>query len=109
VEDQHFAYVMPQENGNKTDVRWIRIMDKAETGLKITGKPIVEVNVQNYTQQSLNNSKTLHSLIRGDQTYVHVDLKQMGLGGDDSWTPRVHEEYQLNEKNYHFGFSLKAY
>jgi beta-galactosidase len=109
VEDQHFAYVMPQENGNKTDVRWIRIMDKAETGLKITGKPFLEVNVQNYSQQSLNNSKTLHSLIRGDQTYVHVDLKQMGLGGDDSWSPRVHEEYQLNEKNYHFGFSLNAY
>jgi beta-galactosidase len=109
VEDQHFGYVMPQENGNKTDVRWIRIMDKAETGLKITGKPLVEVNVQNYSQQALNNSKTLHSLIRGDQTYVHVDLKQMGLGGDDSWSPRVHQEYQLTDRNYHFGFSLNAY
>lgn len=109
VEDQHFEYVMPQENGNKTDVRWIRILDKAETGLKITGEQLMEVNVQDYSQQALNNSKTSHSLIRGDQIYVHIDLKQMGLGGDDSWSPRVHEEYQLKDKNYHFGFNLKPF
>ena len=109
VADQHFEYVMPQENGNKTDVRWIRIMDKAETGLKITGKKLMEVNVQDYSQQELNNSKTSHSLIRGDKIYVHIDLKQMGLGGDDSWSPRVHEEYQLNDKNYHFGYQLKPF
>ena len=109
VADQYFEYIMPQENGNKTDVRWIRVMDKAETGLKVTGEPLLEVNVQNYSQQALNNSKTLHSLVRGEQTYVHVDFKQMGLGGDDSWSPRVHEEYQLNDKHYHFGFSLKLF
>jgi beta-galactosidase len=109
VADQYFEYVMPQENGNKTDVRWIRVMDKAETGLKVTGEPLLEVNVQDYSQEALNNSKTSHSLVRGEQTYVHVDFKQMGLGGDDSWSPRVHEEYQLNEKHYHFGFSLKPF
>jgi beta-galactosidase len=109
VADQYFEYVMPQENGNKTDVRWIRVMDKAGTGLKVTGEPLLEVNVQDYSQEALHNSKTSHSLVRGEQTYVHVDFKQMGLGGDDSWSPRVHEEYQLNEKHYHFGFSLKPF
>ena len=109
VTDQHFAYVMPQENGNKTDVRWIRILDNAETGLKITGKQLMEVNIQDYSQHALNNSKTSHSLIRSDQIYVNIDLKQMGLGGDDSWTPRVHEEYQLKDKHYHFGYRLDPF
>ncbi|MDQ1297015.1 MAG: beta-galactosidase, partial [Bacteroidota bacterium] len=106
VADQHFAYVMPQENGNKTDVRWMRIMDKAETGLKITGEPLMEVNVQDYSLQALNNSKTSHFLTRGDNIYVHIDLKQMGVGGDDSWSPRVHDEHQLKDKHYQFRFSL---
>ena len=97
---------MPQENGNKTDVRWMRIMDKAETGLKIAGDQLMEVNIQDYSQQALNDSKTSHTLIRGDKIYVHIDLKQMGVGGDDSWTPRVHEEYQLKDKHYQFRFSL---
>lgn len=109
VADQHFAYVMPQENGNKTDVRWIRIMDNATTGLKITGDQPMEVNIQDYSQNALNKSKTSHSLIRGDQVYVHVDLKQMGLGGDDSWSPRVHEEYQLKDRHYHFGYQLNPF
>jgi len=109
VEDQHFEYVMPQENGNKSDMRWIRILDDAETGIAIYAKPLMEVNVQDYSQQSLNAAKTLHSLFRGDQTYVNVDLKQMGLGGDDSWSPRVHEEYQLRDMNFRFAFTLKAF
>lgn len=37
---------------------------------------------------------------------VNIDLRQMGLGGDDSWSPWVHEEYQLNEKSYRFGFVI---
>ncbi len=106
VYDQHFPYVMPQENGNKTDVRWLSITDDAQTGLKITGTPLMEVNVQDYSQEALNISKTGHSLYRGNKTYVHIDLRQMGLGGDDSWSPRVHEEYLLKEKNYKFGFVI---
>jgi beta-galactosidase len=109
VADQYFEFVMPQENGNKTDVRWIKVMDKAETGLKVSGEHVLEVNVQDYSQRALNNAKTSHSLSRGEKTYIHVDLKQMGLGGDDSWSPRVHEEYQLKDKNYRLRFSLKAF
>ena len=106
VADQYFPYVMHQENGNKTDVRWIKITDEASTGLKITGSPLMEVNVQNYSQDALNLAKPSKRLSRGDKTYVNIDLKQMGLGGDDSWSPRVHEEYLLMEKSYRFGFVI---
>lgn len=106
VADQYFPYVMHQENGNKTDVRWIKITDAAATGLKITGTPLMEVNVQNYSQQALNLAKPSKQLFRGDKTYINLDLRQMGLGGDDSWSPRVHEEYQLREKSYRFGFVI---
>lgn len=106
VADQYFPYVMHQENGNKTDVRWVKITDDAATGLKITGTPLMEVNVQNYSQEALNLAKPSKKLFRGDKTYVHIDLRQMGLGGDDSWSPRVHEEYQLREKSYKFGFVI---
>jgi beta-galactosidase len=109
VADQHFPHVMPQENGNKTDVRWVSLTDDAETGLKITAEKLMEVNVQDYSQDALNTSKIYHSLYRGDKTYIHIDLKQMGLGGDDSWSPRVHEEYQLKEKAYTFGFRIDPF
>ncbi|MEO6521968.1 MAG: glycoside hydrolase family 2 TIM barrel-domain containing protein [Mucilaginibacter sp.] len=107
VADQHFAYVMPQETGNKTDVRWAMLSNDNGSGLLATGEPLMNINVQDYSQQALNESKLSHYLKRGDKTYLHIDYKQMGLGGDDSWSPRVHPEYLLNTSKYQFTFRLK--
>lgn len=107
VEQMHFPYVMPQENGQRTDVRWIRITSNDGKGLQITGEPLVYVNVQNYSPEALNRSKTSHQLERGENTWLSIDFKQMGVGGDDSWSPRVHPEYQLRANEYKYSFSLK--
>jgi beta-galactosidase len=98
---------MPQETGNKTDVRWMKLSSDQGDGWMITADSLLNMNVQDYSQAALNASKTSHKLRRGEATYVHVDWQQMGLGGDDSWTPRVHPEYLLNQKKYTFSFILK--
>ncbi len=107
VKEQHFPYVMPQETGNKTDVRWMKLSADQGDGWMITADSLLNMNVQDYSQAALNTSKTSHKLQRGEATYVHVDWQQMGLGGDDSWSPRVHPEYLLNQKKYTFSFILK--
>jgi beta-galactosidase len=38
---------------------------------------------------------------------LSVDLAQMGLGGDDSWNPRVHPEFQLTKPAYRFEFRIE--
>ena len=105
VEDQHFDYVMPQENGNKTDVRWIKVLSR-DHSVCFTGAPTLHFNIQNYSNQALLESKTSHILQRGKKTYIHIDYHQMGLGGDDSWSPRVHPEYLLNDPEYFFSFRM---
>lgn len=107
VKDQHFEHVMPQENGNKSDVRWLKISNENECSLFISMYSVFNFNIQNYSDQALNTSKTSHILHRGDKTYLHIDYKQMGLGGDDSWSPRVHDEFLLNNKTYHYCISLR--
>ncbi|MCF6359053.1 MAG: beta-galactosidase small subunit, partial [Draconibacterium sp.] len=44
VADQYWAYLRPQENGNKTDVRWMTITDNSGNGLLFTGMPLLEVS-----------------------------------------------------------------
>ena len=34
-----------------------------------------------------------------DLTSVNIDYKQMGVGGDDSWGARTHDQYRLTDKN----------
>ena len=106
VNDQHFPYVMPQENGNKTDTRWLKVKSNTGNTLFVTGNPTFNFNIQNYSDNSLNESKTTHTLKRGEKTYLHIDLNQMGLGGDDSWSPRVHKEFLLNNRVYQYSFDL---
>lgn len=107
VEDQHFPYIMPQENGNKSDVKWLELKSPARTFLvKAQDRDVINFNVQNYSDEALMDSKTTHELDRGSNTWLHIDYRQMGLGGDDSWTPRVHREYLLENKVYRYRYGL---
>ena len=107
VSEQFFSHIMPQENGNKTDNRWLEIYDDSGNGIRITGKPLFNFNIQNYSDKDLNRSKKEHTLIRGEKNWLHIDYKQMGLGGDDSWSPRVHKEFLLKNKVYRYTYALK--
>lgn len=109
VADQHFDYVMPQENGNKTDVRWLKLRSPRGGMLTVVGAGnLLNFNVQDYDDRALFESRTEHVLKRGDKTCLHLDLAQMGLGGDDSWSPRVHKEYVLANRVYKYGFTLQG-
>ena len=43
VEDLYFPYVRPQENGHRTDVRWLSL-SSPKNGLRITGHTSIEFN-----------------------------------------------------------------
>ena len=43
-----------------------------------------------------------------DLTSVNIDYKQMGVGGDNSWGARTHDEYRLTDKEYSYSFRMKA-
>ena len=83
------------------------LSSKDGVGLLVAGEPLLNVNVQDYSIQSLNESKLSHQLKRGDNIYLDIDFKQMGVGGDDSWSPRVHPEYLLNAMKYEYSFRIK--
>ena len=105
IEKQYFPHVMPQENGNKTDVRWLKVISDNNT-VRFSGIPNFNINIQDYSDEALNDTKTTHELQRGDQVWFHIDFKQMGLGGDDSWSQRVHREYMLDKPYYYYSFGI---
>ncbi|WP_439557943.1 glycoside hydrolase family 2 TIM barrel-domain containing protein [Dyadobacter sp.] len=109
VADQHFSYITPQENGNKTNVRWATVVNAEGTGLLAASDSAFNFNVHDYTDKDLLAAKKRAAVLaRGNSTTVNIDLAQMGLGGDDSWSPRVHEAYLLPAKSYSYKFRLKA-
>lgn len=115
--DQFFPYTMAQETGNKTDVRWAHLTDGSNTtGLLIIAEPgkgvpaLLNINARDYTDAALLAAKNPHAqaVVHGNTTVVNIDYQQMGLGGDDSWSPRTHAEYLLpTSRTYSYSFRLR--
>ncbi len=89
-------YLVPQECGNKTGVRWAKVTDMRDRGLLFwSGAAGMEFSALPYTSHELENAAHAYELPPVHYTVVRAALGQMGLGGDDSWGARPHEEYRL--------------
>ncbi len=96
VKDLTFPFVRPQENGNRTDVRWLVLADGTGRvlGAKADGG-MFSFSVWPYTQDDLEGATHDHTLPNRPFRTLNLDHAQMGLGGDDSWGARPHLEYTL--------------
>ena len=123
VAGQYWAYLRPQENGNKTDVRWMTVTNSQGTGIMFVGEPLIEVSaLHNIMEDFESVARTDGRQVEGvetvnrhttdvkprDLTSVNVNYKQMGVGGDNSWGAWTHEEYRLTGKEYSYSFRMKA-
>jgi len=109
VDEQWTDYSKPQENGNKTDVRWMAITNRQGVGLLAVGMPFLSAAVRHYTHDDMWNAKHTYEMTRRPEVYVNLDFKQMGVGGDDSWGALAHEPYQLPAKAYSYQFRLRPF
>jgi len=112
VSDQYFPYIRPQENGYKTDIRRMAITDEAGKGIMIEGFPLfsgssLQNSIGDFDQGTKTNYRHTNDIQPRDTTFVTLDLKQMGVGGDDSWGARPHPQYLLPAANYEFKFILR--
>ena len=106
VRDNMAKYLNPQECGNKIGVRWACVTDKKGRGMRFTGDRM-NFSALPYTPHELENARHEFELPAVHYTVVRVSKQQMGVGGDDSWGARTHEEYLLpsgKEMDFVFGF-----
>lgn len=122
VAEQYFPYIRPQENGNKCDMRWMKITDEDGHGLQFTGAPTIDGGAQHYIMEDFESmERTDGRQIEGvdvinrhsddvkerDMTVVNIDFMQMGVGGDNSWGAWTHAQYRLTEKKYSYTYTIK--
>jgi beta-galactosidase len=105
------AYVYPQENANRCDVRWLKLTANNGKGIYFqapSSNPL-SVSAWPYTQDDLINSKHYFEVPHRDKITVNIDHLQMGVGGDTSWGLPVHDEYLIiPNKTYHWSFIIKG-
>jgi beta-galactosidase len=101
-------YVKPQENGNRTDVRWMFLSDKNQHGMLIVADSLLSMNAWPYTEAAYNAGKHINELKETGYITLNIDLIQMGVGGNDSWSEVAQpiEKYRVKAKACSYRFYL---
>ena len=101
ADSEYVKYIMPQEHGNHTNVKYL----KFNNGLEFNAKETMDFNVSHYTTKMLMDSSHQDELTKDDFTNIRIDYKNSGVGSN-SCGPELLEMYRLSEKVIYFEFYI---
>ena len=108
-DDICFPYIHPQENGNRSDVRWVRFLDDSGKGILIEylESQFFNFSLWPYTQEDLLRAGHIHELPKRENYTLNIDLTQSGVGDLFSIIYGRDPEFRLKKgKTYQFGFRI---
>lgn len=122
IADQFERYLRPQETGNKTDVRWVKVSTN-NLSLKASSNDYLNTSVWPFAMPEIDfksgdASASASGLVPvtkkhgadikiGKTVQWNIDYLQMGVGGDTSWGRLVHPEYTIPaNKTYRYTFTI---
>jgi beta-galactosidase/beta-glucuronidase len=108
LDEQYVPYIVPQENGNKTDVRWGALTDRDGVGLLAVGMPFLEVSAHHFSPEDLTEARHTYELKRRDYIVLNLDYKQSGLGGA-SCGPGTLPAYLIEPRPVQFRLRLRPF
>ena len=113
VSDLYFAYIRPQENGYKTDVRWVTFTNNNGKGVRIERTELLSFSAHHqYNEDFDDGDKKIqrHStdIKKRDLVNINIDYAQTGVGGDNSWSPNAiaHEKYRVKAGNLEYSYKI---
>ncbi|MBZ4190385.1 glycoside hydrolase family 2 TIM barrel-domain containing protein [Niabella beijingensis] len=113
IDQQYFPYARPQESGNKTAVRWFSMQNSKGLGVRFElADSVLSVAALPYSLEQLDPApvkKQFHSgeLEKADKIFMHVDLKQLGLQGIDSWGSMPLKQYWITPGTYNYSYWIR--
>lgn len=90
-----YAHLRPQENGNRTGVRWLELDDGRRRLRACAVDQPLDASAWPWTQDALEAAPTRAALAPAGATVLNLDHGQMGLGGDNTWGERPYPEHRL--------------
>lgn len=94
-------YIVPGENGSRSDCEWVAFRSALGDGLCVVSEPEhpMSCSALLYSASELDaatHTCDLPKRANGEApVHVNLDHQLMGLGGDNSWEPVVYAEYRV--------------
>jgi len=112
VKDLIHPYIRPQENGNRTDVRWVAMTNIEGSGILISDLGVTNLSISAwpYTMKDLEEAKHNHILPQREHITLNIDYRQQGVGGDLPALALLHSKYKLKANiEYQYCFRINPY
>lgn len=109
VQEQFVPYIKPQENGNKSDVRWAAVTDSLGTGWFIGGMPLLDISVRHYSEEQLTAARNHADLIPLNETVVNMDYRQAPIGNYSCGEAPPLEKYLVLPEEMSFSLRLRPF
>ena len=109
VKTMNYEYAVPQEYGNRMNTKWFQLENLSKKGIHISGNQPLNFSILEYSTENIENAKHTNDLNERNVFTINIDLIQMGVGGDNTWSHRAepHIEYLIKPEIYDFSFSIK--
>lgn len=112
VEDLYFPYIRPQENGYRTDIRWITFLNNNGAGIKISSENNFCFSAHHQYNSDFDaglkkQQRHTTDIIKRNFVNINIDMNQMGVGGDDSWGSTAHKQYQILPGNLSYSYTIQ--
>ncbi|HRR91904.1 MAG TPA: DUF4981 domain-containing protein, partial [bacterium] len=108
IDELYTPYVRPQENGNRTDVKWVSITDRRGIGLLFAGMPFINFGAHRFEPEDFEKAKHTCDLIPRDYIVMNIDYKHNGLGSA-SCGPSPLEKYLLLPEKFDFSLRIRPF
>ena len=107
VTDQYVPYIVPQEHGNHTDVRWLSLATP-RSGVRVEAKGPLEFSASHYTAHDLYVASHTCDLKPRPEIILNLDFRQRGLG-TASCGPDTLERYTIQPGRYAWSYALQPF
>lgn len=94
-----FAYSCPQENANRTGVRWAVLSDENGAGFAVAADRPIDFAVRAYSDDQLRKTQHSCDLVPEDRLYLQLDYRNSGLGSG-SCGPAALAQYKAFPVHY---------
>ena len=115
VSDFYVPYIRPQENGYRTDVKDLKFQNNNGDGIQFMAWDKIGFSAHNIPQEdfdpgSLKAQRHTIDIQPKDKVWIHIDFKQTGVGGDNSWSKEglANDEYKIDPTKCKFGFTISS-
>ena len=106
ADEEYVPYIIPQDYGNHSDVRWLEVEDENGHGIRFSFERPANFSYQKYTTDMLSRAVYTYQLQEAEVNTLNLDFEVSGVGGT---AIRQLEKYRVKPSVLDFSFTLKPF